>query len=287
MKTGKEKLIGKYLSGNASMQEEKELFDWLKEDQANEEFFDQSKNIWTLSSGLKKESEDITEKAWEDFKNLAENDKTKVERRFNITPLRAAAGIALIVVLVFLIKYFITVQETLINKTMQTEVLKNKENEIEMICITTLDSTTVFYLPDSSCVHLNKNSSFTYPEKFNDSIRSTLLSGEAFFEIIKAGKPFTVECKETKTTVLGTSFNIKGYEEDKKTTVSVVTGTVQLSDKQHRPLILTANERGTFDTEKTSLSKTKYNDKSFVWWKKISLKARIKRIIKKIKQKIN
>lgn len=287
MKTGKEKLIGKYLSGNASMQEEKELFDWVKEDQANEELFDQSKNIWALSSVLKKESEDITKKAWEDFKHLAENDKTKVERRFDITPLRAAAGIALIVALVFLIKYFMPVQEPLIHETVQAKVLKDKENDVEMICITTIDSTTVFYLPDSSRVHLNKNSSFTYPVKFNDSIRSTLLSGEAFFEIIKTGKRFTVECKETKTTVLGTSFNIKGYEEDKKTTVSVVTGTVQLSDKQHQPLTLTASERGTFDAEKTSLSKTKYNDKNFVWWKKIALKARIKKIIKKIKQKIN
>ncbi len=286
MKTGKEKLISKYLSGNTSAQEEKELFDWLKEHPANEALFDQSKSIWKVSLGLKKESEDITEKAWEDFKHLAENEPENISKKFSLRPLQIAAGFALLVALVFLIKYFIPVQDTTEEKV-QIPLLKEKENETEMVCITTGDSTAVFYLPDSSRVHLNKNSNFTYPTKFNNTERATLLSGEAFFEVIKTGTPFTVECKETKTTVLGTSFNIKGYENDKKTTVSVVTGTVQLSDKEHEQLTLTANERGTFDSEKTSLSKTKYSDKSFVWWKKIALKARIKKIIKKIKQKIN
>lgn len=288
MKTGKEKLISKYLSGNASKDDEKELFDWLKEDLANEEIFDQTKSIWTVSSNIKKESEDNTEKAWEDFKILAANEPALNSKKINHRPLQIAAAIALVISLVFLIKYFTPVSEVNITEKVETPVLNKAEDQtVEMICITTLDSAKVFFLPDSSCVHLNKHSSFTYPEKFNSNERSTLLSGEAFFEVIDTKAPFTVECKKTKTTVTGTSFNIKGYEADKKLTVSVVSGTVELSNNENKKLILTANERGIFDSEKASFSKTKYSDKSFVWWKKLALKARIKRILKKLKHKIN
>lgn len=287
MKTGKEKLISKYLSGNASLKDEKELFDWLKQDPANEHLFEQVKNIWTAAPGLKKESEDITDKAWEEFKILAAKEPEQTGKKNVLRPLQIAAAIALVISLVFLVKYFMPVSD--INIKQKTETLApllKKERAVAMITISTTDSAKIFFLPDSSCVHLNKNSRFTYPEIFNTKERSTSLAGEAFFEIKRNGAKFTVRCKETKTSVLGTSFNIKGYDQDKKVTVSVVTGKVQLSDKDNEKLTLQANELGTFDNESTSLSKTNYTDKNF-WWKKTTLKTKIKKMIKKLKQKIN
>ncbi|MBA3680704.1 MAG: FecR domain-containing protein [Bacteroidetes bacterium] len=288
MKTGKEKLIGKYLSGNASLADEKELFDWIKEDGANEVFFEEAKNIWATSLNLKKEGEDLTEKAWQDFKILAANEPAKIDKKVNFRPLQIAAAIALVVTLVLLIKYFVPVSTIDIKERSETPILKReKEKAVAMITIQTTDSAKTFFLPDSSCIHLNKKSSFTYPKKFDTHERATSLSGEAFFEIINNGVAFAVTCKETKTMVVGTSFNIKGYEEDKKVTVSVVTGTVELSNNENKKVTLTANERGTFNNENTSLSKTNYTDKNFIWWKKNTLKTRIKKIIKKLKQKIN
>ena len=54
--------------------------------------------------------------------------------------------------------------------------------------------------------------------------RQIQLDGEAFFDVTKnPQKPFTILTKNTATTVLGTSFNIKN--EATKTIVTVFTGT--------------------------------------------------------------
>lgn len=68
------------------------------------------------------------------------------------------------------------------------------------------------YLPDSTEVVLNANSSVRYSK--SDGAREVLLSGEAFFKvrhIEKAGKavPFKVHTENVEIEVLGTEFNVK------------------------------------------------------------------------------
>jgi transmembrane sensor len=64
-------------------------------------------------------------------------------------------------------------------------------------------------LKDGSKIYLNKNAEVTvYP--FSSSKRQVELKGEAFFEIASdPSRPFTVSSGETKTEVIGTSFNIR------------------------------------------------------------------------------
>ncbi|MBA2612622.1 MAG: FecR domain-containing protein [Bacteroidetes bacterium] len=286
-------LLGKYLSGNASEEEEKKVNDWLKEDPANEEELARIKKIWDLSLHLKKDDTTDAEKAWQDFKLLAETRNIPTTRKNQFYPIRIAAAILLIAVFFILIKFF-AVNTTVPATTPITEERQAiKEEKMATIAITTVktkDTAKTFYLPDSSCVHLNTNSTFVYPEKFDGPERSTSLTGEAFFEIKRSTQPFVISCKQTKTIVLGTSFNIKSYDKDEKVIVSVVSGTVQLCDKEDprsEKITLLANERGTFDNKESSFSKTHYKDKDFAWWKKIKLKTKIKKLLKNIKQKMS
>lgn len=288
MKTEIEILIIKELSGNASEKEKNELKNWLAKDPANKEEFNNLKNIWTSSRTLKNQKEHDVDAAWSNFKTLAE-DKPVVSSKRSLKPLQIAAAIVLLAISAFLIKFFLlNDSDQIINLKAETTIVKEETGiQTTMLTIITGDSAKVFLLPDSSKVYLNKNSKLTFPENFTGKERASSLSGEAFFEVIHNGKPFVVECKETRTRVLGTSFNIKGYETDKKLTVSVVTGTVQLSNEANDHILLKANERGTVNSEEATITKTNYSDKSFIWWKKNGLKTRIKKIIKKIKQKIN
>lgn len=84
-------------------------------------------------------------------------------------------------------------------------------------------------LPDGSSVILKKGSKLSYPNHFSDDSREIYLTGEAFFEIAKdPSKPFYVHAHEIITKVLGTSFNVKAYPNDKQIQVSVKTGKVSV-----------------------------------------------------------
>src|SRR5690606_30518516 len=72
-------------------------------------------------------------------------------------------------------------------------------------------------LPDGTNVHLNSESSLTYPTRFTGDKREVQLEGEAFFEVEKRenqeGKniSFIIQTLTQKVEVLGTVFNINAY----------------------------------------------------------------------------
>lgn len=81
-------------------------------------------------------------------------------------------------------------------------------------------------LADGSKIWLNAESVLTYPEKFNRSSREIYLEGEAFFDVATNEKrPFIIHLKKGTIKVLGTSFNIRAYENEPVQT-AVVTGKV-------------------------------------------------------------
>jgi len=78
-------------------------------------------------------------------------------------------------------------------------------------------------LPDGSGVYLNAMSEIRYSEKDFQKNRTLRLNGEAYFEV-KEGSLFTVESKQGKIEVLGTSFNVHSRDDYFK--VSCLTGRV-------------------------------------------------------------
>lgn len=81
-------------------------------------------------------------------------------------------------------------------------------------------------LSDGSTVWLNADSKLRFPSDFTGQSREVYLSGEAFFEVAKdAGKPFIIHLKNSKIKVIGTSFNVRAFD-DGVVETSVVTGKV-------------------------------------------------------------
>ncbi|MDQ0106786.1 ferric-dicitrate binding protein FerR (iron transport regulator) [Chitinophaga terrae (ex Kim and Jung 2007)] len=89
----------------------------------------------------------------------------------------------------------------------------------------------VIVLSDSTRIVLNAASELRYPSHFNGDQREVYLEGEAFFEVSQAAEwPFIIHAPgNIKTTVLGTSFNIKAYAGRRQAVVSVVSGKVKIS----------------------------------------------------------
>lgn len=85
-------------------------------------------------------------------------------------------------------------------------------------------------LPDGSRVWLNARSSLIYPNKFlTGQPRKVKLNGEAYFEVAHdKSRPFIVETEKVQTRVLGTSFNVRSYNNENPI-VTLVSGSVQVS----------------------------------------------------------
>ena len=84
-------------------------------------------------------------------------------------------------------------------------------------------------LPDRTEVTLNAGSRIKYPENFTDDERSIELYGEAVFNVTSdPTRPFTVKTENMNVKVVGTVFNVKAYSDDLVSSVSVVSGKVEV-----------------------------------------------------------
>ena len=143
--------------------------------------------------------------------------ETAVKRLTLFSPVfRIAAGLIIFLTTGLLTWFFIYRSQPYETVTTQTHELK----EIS--------------LPDGSKVWLNSVSRISVPSEFNGNNREVSLEeGEAFFKVTKDPKhPFIVHTKHVNVRVLGTSFNVRAYQQTHQITVSVETGKVNVSTAQ-------------------------------------------------------
>lgn len=89
---------------------------------------------------------------------------------------------------------------------------------------------------DGTVVKLFSGSIIRYPSNFGTTSREVYLDGEGFFEVTRdTERPFTVKTNTLKTTALGTSFNVRTYEDNSKCDVSLVTGKVKVELMNNSP----------------------------------------------------
>lgn len=90
-----------------------------------------------------------------------------------------------------------------------------------------------FELPDGSTVWLNSGSKLKYPVKFGKKNRQVALNGEGYFSVKKdTDKPFIVNAGKIYIEVLGTMFDVKSYENDDNTYVTLEKGKVKVDYEQ-------------------------------------------------------
>ncbi|MBC7828733.1 MAG: FecR domain-containing protein [Chitinophagaceae bacterium] len=110
-------------------------------------------------------------------------------------------------------------------------------------------------LPDSSKVWLNASTTLRYLTRFKAD-REVILDGEAYFEVTHdANHPFKVDAGGIKTTVLGTSFDIKAYKSGTQTSVSVISGKVRVENNSKQLAVLLPSDQLQFH-RKNQIAKT-------------------------------
>jgi len=86
-------------------------------------------------------------------------------------------------------------------------------------------------LSDGTHVWLNSGTRFKYPVNFGNETRDVSLVGEAYFDVTRGRRTFTVTTHDARIEVIGTAFNVKSYPEDLKTQTTVVRGKVRVESK--------------------------------------------------------
>jgi transmembrane sensor len=119
-----------------------------------------------------------------------------------------------------------------------------------------LGQKSALFLSDGTKVWLNAASKISYLQDFTQhDTRDVYLEGEAFFDVAHdAGKPFIVHTSSIKIKVLGTSFNVKSYAEEKTIETTLVHGKVRIEQSDVKgnrigDVELKPNQRAVFNKE--------------------------------------
>lgn len=166
---------------------------------------------------------------------------------------------------------------------------QHKKAEIEITStITFKNDIRLINLPDGTRVWLNQNSKIEYPVHFLNTERNVTLKGEAFFEVKRdPSRPFVITSGAIKTTVLGTSFNIKAYNE-KQPEVNVRTGKVKVEGETNSVLLL-RGDKAVYTAESSKVKKEKTNVLE-PEWKKALLYVdglTLEQVLEKLKEENN
>lgn len=228
------KLIDKYLEGKASPEDEAQL----------EQFTDfiVDKERETVFASVQ-QKEDVHQRM---LTNIA-SDIGKVKRRAFI---RTVASIAASVIVLI---------------SLGLGYLGLLQPSADYIVVTTdYGQKKTVTLHDGSVVILNAGSELKYPEKFIGNEREVLLKGEAFFEVTKdKSRPFRVYSDKFKTTVLGTSFDVKAYEGETQS-VTVATGRVSVASNSDSVLI-TPNQQVVIGSDGLLTMNKRSADEVYSW----------------------
>jgi len=243
-------LIGQYLAGDLSKPEEQSLMDWVEADADNQALFDELVAIWSFTGANAPEIKVDTSVAWDKVSSKlatsATTSTTKTETKtVSINRWAPLLRIAAIALLVLGAAFWWMTKEPIGEPQLMVQTFQTNNEERKEIT-----------LPDGSTVWLNQNSKLTYNKNFNP--RLVELSGEAFFDVTKkGGQSFEIISGEGKTTVLGTSFNVRAYPDESKIEVTVETGKVALQhqDATTQKVLLVAGESGALNKPEDKVNK--------------------------------
>lgn len=249
----------KFYRGEASDKEIDSIINWVNKSEQNKEYFAKLKAIYTAM-----------------YLNTT---KFTLDNKFSakkplLHRILYVSSVAAIAILFFTIGYFAnnSTGEKVNNITIAT-VTKSKVPILRTL-YTEKGVKGFVTLPDSSKVWLNSDSKIIYPEEFTGKERTVKMSGEAYFEVTKDSlHPMVVHTnKNFAIEVLGTTFNIRSYDNDEKAETTLYTGAITMhyknkNTKQIETLCLKPNQSFAYvETNNTpKLFKYKEPIKQSVW----------------------
>lgn len=236
-------LLARYVAGECSPEEEREIDAWLRADPSRNQLLDQVRRIWDAAAESPPENStpqlDV-DAEWKDLQakmrpsdRAAKNGRSREERsrarsrrraarsRRLTWSVRGAAGLLLLVGGLWLAQSVWTSTPADETETAHRQVVTEPGERSQV------------QLADGSSVMLNVDSELRLPKTFHQEERVVELTGEAYFEVeTDPDRPFIVETEDASVEVHGTAFNLQDYPDADQVHVAVKEGGVSVRPKQ-------------------------------------------------------
>ena len=239
-------LISRYLSGNATNAEVRQLEEWVMASPENKAQFKAAKKAWMLS-GMQAEKQSVdVNSSWQSLAGRIFGTATirplKPQRRNNRW-LRIAAGFALVLLGGF-----------------AWLVLNNNGKKL---MVEATDGIQTINLPDGSELTLNQSTTITYKNDRKSGDRLLQLNGDAFFEVAENKEaPFVIETAWLNVTVLGTSFYVDARPNQEEIQVMVQSGIVEVRTNEQIDTLL-QGDKVIFNKGSRKMIRAKNDDLNF------------------------
>lgn len=250
-----EGIIYKYLAGETTTEEEKELLAWLMESEENRRIFFELKAIWNIKSDLKGADSQSVRFSLDHLNQRIDECESKQSNSF----FRKFLWIGSSVAAIFLITFFLFFNRSIYPEHPSMITLTN----------TVSDSVMQVTLDDGTSIWLNTNTSLTYPSKFVESERMVHLEGNAFFEVKRDTlHPFIVSTDRCHIRVLGTSFSMNTKNHEDKGETILIEGSVSLEKPNgERIIILHPGQQAVYTNDMNSVEVNKIDARQHALWR--------------------
>lgn len=243
----------RYLSGESTPDERKNVDQWRSLSTSNEEVFREYKKIWEADHHTLLSKDDLFHD-WEKIRNRIRFEKPNSRPTVLLSLARiAAVFVVMLAVSAALYTYW------------------NVPGFGRWSAFHTEDQIDSMQLPDNSVVFLNHHSSLKYLKNFNDGKRKVTLDGEGYFDVTDdPGNPFLVHTPEdVEVQVMGTSFHLNSGRGFDHLELNVTEGTVQLNYRGGKKIV---NEGYSALSENQLFQVVSTPDNNFLSWKTGELK---------------
>ncbi len=204
-----EQLVSRYLNGECTTEEQKELIAWIGKSSSNQKDFLEIKDTW---DSLRNTHDGSDEQLVFFYKNRYA--KAKTSKNLWISSLTAVAAVLIIGLLV----------STLIPSQSNPKQIGKMQ-----VFSVPLGSRSKVVLADGSIVNLNSGSELQFSSTFSSDNRVVNLTGEAFFSVTTDKQhPFVVKTKDFDVRVTGTKFNVCSYNDNSYSTATLAEGIIDL-----------------------------------------------------------
>lgn len=254
-------IIARYQDRSLNEEDSRKLENWLDESSENRRIFHSVDRIWKASEEKSHDSlisELNLEKDWirvsgrlrrspeERRSRILHFRKLRKRQQFYSNLLKVAA-----LVLVAFMSGILTFRYA--PQPVVEEIYQPVYSEI----VTNAAERANVELSDGSKVTLNADSKLIIPDRFRSDRREVELQGQAFFDIRHdRNRPFYIQSGNAVVEVLGTSFDVRSYQNENEIRVAVRTGTIELhkTDDPDNKLVVNEGYKGMVSSENGKLS---------------------------------
>ena len=284
--------LGKYLAGECSSEEKREIVEWIQADPSREKLAKQVRLIWDVAGESRAErSEDLldVDAEWEELQaeidrssgsssslssapgkrpvqeNSGSERSRQISKRATASQSSLSRGLTLMAVVALAV-----LAGALFWKSSS---LISEQTPFEREVTTERGERATLRLSDGTKMKLNAESQLRFPDSFHrQDSRIVHLSGEAYFDVQDdSTKPFVVRADGASVDVHGTSFNVRARSGEKEVQVAVEKGGVALrvqgeGSTENREVRLGPGEVGRALGESTLVATDEIDLKAHIGW---------------------